>query len=78
MATVFVVGAGPAGLFAAQKLALAGHEVIWKVPAASTVVASVPAVQVSAGGGFRNMSARYPWGGPIYVQVRVESLGSQL
>jgi ferredoxin/flavodoxin---NADP+ reductase len=28
MATVFVVGAGPAGLFAAQKLALAGHEVI--------------------------------------------------
>lgn len=28
MATVFVVGAGPAGLFAAQKIALAGHEVI--------------------------------------------------
>jgi ferredoxin--NADP+ reductase len=28
MATVFVVGAGPAGLFAAQKLALAGHEVM--------------------------------------------------
>ncbi|PYV49884.1 MAG: hypothetical protein DMG98_28955 [Acidobacteria bacterium] len=28
MATVFVVGAGPAGLFAAQKLALAEHEVI--------------------------------------------------
>jgi ferredoxin--NADP+ reductase len=28
MATVFVVGAGPAGLFAAQKLALAGHETI--------------------------------------------------
>ena len=28
MATVFVVGAGPAGLFAAQKLALAGHEVL--------------------------------------------------
>lgn len=28
MATVFVVGAGPAGLFAAQKLALAGHEVV--------------------------------------------------
>lgn len=26
--TVFVVGAGPAGLFAAQKIALAGHEVI--------------------------------------------------
>ena len=28
MATVFVVGAGPAGLFAAQKLALAGHEIV--------------------------------------------------
>src|SRR5215469_16570101 len=28
MATIFVVGAGPAGLFAAQKFALAGHEVI--------------------------------------------------
>src|SRR5215469_7003705 len=28
MATVFVVGAGPAGLFAGQKLALAGHEVV--------------------------------------------------
>lgn len=28
MATVFVVGAGPAGMFAAQKLALAGHETI--------------------------------------------------
>ncbi len=28
MKTVFVVGAGPAGLFAAQKLALAGHEVV--------------------------------------------------
>ena len=28
MASVFVVGAGPAGLFAAQKLALAGHEVM--------------------------------------------------
>ena len=28
MATVFVVGAGPAGLFAAQKLAQAGHETI--------------------------------------------------
>lgn len=28
MKTVFVVGAGPAGLFAAQKIALAGHEVI--------------------------------------------------
>src|SRR6476620_314705 len=28
MTTVFVVGAGPAGMFAAQKLALAGHEVI--------------------------------------------------
>src|SRR5258708_9993269 len=28
MATVFVVGAGPAGLFSAQKLALAGHEVV--------------------------------------------------
>ena len=28
MATVFVVGAGPAGMFAAQKLALAGHEVM--------------------------------------------------
>jgi ferredoxin--NADP+ reductase len=28
MATVFVIGAGPAGLFAAQKLALAGHETI--------------------------------------------------
>ncbi len=26
--TVFVVGAGPAGLFAAQKIALAGHEVV--------------------------------------------------
>ena len=28
MATVFVVGAGPAGMFTAQKLALAGHEVM--------------------------------------------------
>src|SRR5215470_14499500 len=28
MATVFVIGAGPAGLFAAQKIALAGHEVV--------------------------------------------------
>ena len=28
MSTVFVVGAGPAGLFAAQKIALAGHQVI--------------------------------------------------
>jgi len=28
MATVFVIGAGPAGLFSAQKLALAGHEVL--------------------------------------------------
>lgn len=28
MRTVFVVGAGPAGLFAAQKIALAGHEVV--------------------------------------------------
>src|SRR5207249_12136948 len=28
MATVFVVGAGPAGMFAAQKLAQAGHEVM--------------------------------------------------
>lgn len=28
MQTVFVVGAGPAGLFAAQKIALAGHEVV--------------------------------------------------
>ena len=28
MKTVFVVGAGPAGLFAAQKLALAGHQVV--------------------------------------------------
>src|SRR5436189_5445509 len=28
MATVFVVGAGPAGMFAAQKLALAGYEVM--------------------------------------------------
>ena len=28
MATVFVVGAGPAGLFAAQKIALAGHETV--------------------------------------------------
>jgi ferredoxin/flavodoxin---NADP+ reductase len=28
MATVFVVGAGPAGMFAAQKLALGGHEVV--------------------------------------------------
>ncbi len=28
MATVFVIGAGPAGMFAAQKLALAGHEVV--------------------------------------------------
>src|SRR5262250_2834780 len=28
MATVFVVGAGPAGLFAAQKIALAGHQVV--------------------------------------------------
>ncbi len=27
MATVFVIGAGPAGLFTAQKLALAGHQV---------------------------------------------------
>ena len=27
MKSVFVVGAGPAGLFAAQKIALAGHEV---------------------------------------------------
>src|SRR5258707_14779607 len=26
--TVFVVGAGPAGMFAAQKIAQAGHEVI--------------------------------------------------
>jgi ferredoxin--NADP+ reductase len=28
MKTVFVVGAGPAGMFAARKLALAGHEVV--------------------------------------------------
>src|SRR5215510_176022 len=28
MSTIFVVGAGPAGLFAAQKLALAGHEIV--------------------------------------------------
>jgi ferredoxin/flavodoxin---NADP+ reductase len=28
MGTVFVIGAGPAGLFAAQKIALAGHEVV--------------------------------------------------
>lgn len=28
MATVFVVGAGPAGLFAAQKIALAGHQTV--------------------------------------------------
>lgn len=28
MKTVFVVGAGPAGMFAAQKIALAGHQVI--------------------------------------------------
>ncbi|HYN14770.1 MAG TPA: NAD(P)-binding protein, partial [Terriglobales bacterium] len=28
MKTVFVVGAGPAGLFAAQKIAQAGHQVI--------------------------------------------------
>ena len=28
MSTVLVVGAGPAGLFAAQKIALAGHEVV--------------------------------------------------
>src|ERR1041385_8344424 len=28
MATVFVVGAGPAGLFAAQKIGLVGHEVV--------------------------------------------------
>ena len=28
MATVFVIGAGPSGLFAAQKIALAGHEVV--------------------------------------------------
>src|SRR5215471_171672 len=28
MATVFVFGAGPAGLFAAQKVAQAGHEVV--------------------------------------------------
>lgn len=28
MKTVFVVGAGPAGLFAAQKIALAGHQVL--------------------------------------------------
>ncbi|MHB1841140.1 MAG: NAD(P)-binding protein, partial [Acidobacteriaceae bacterium] len=27
MKTVFVVGAGPAGLFAAQKIALSGHQV---------------------------------------------------
>src|SRR5215469_1314941 len=28
MATVFVIGAGPAGMFAAQKIAQAGHEVL--------------------------------------------------
>src|SRR5437764_8824451 len=28
MKTVFVVGAGPAGLFAAQKIAQAGHQVV--------------------------------------------------
>jgi ferredoxin/flavodoxin---NADP+ reductase len=28
VATVFVIGAGPAGLFAAQKIALAGHETV--------------------------------------------------
>ncbi|MBZ5521058.1 MAG: NAD(P)-binding protein [Acidobacteriia bacterium] len=28
MKTVFVIGAGPAGLFAAQKIAQAGHEVV--------------------------------------------------
>ncbi len=28
MATVFVIGAGPAGMFAAQKIALAGHDVV--------------------------------------------------
>src|ERR1700746_4234157 len=28
MPTVFVIGAGPAGMFAAQKIALAGHEVV--------------------------------------------------
>jgi ferredoxin--NADP+ reductase len=28
LATVFVIGAGPAGLFAAQKIALAGHETV--------------------------------------------------
>ena len=28
MATVFVIGAGPAGLFAAQKIAQAGHEIV--------------------------------------------------
>jgi len=28
LATVFVIGAGPAGLFAAQKFALAGHETV--------------------------------------------------
>ena len=28
MANVFVIGAGPAGLFAAQKLALAGHQIV--------------------------------------------------
>jgi ferredoxin/flavodoxin---NADP+ reductase len=28
VATVFVIGAGPAGLFTAQKMALAGHEVV--------------------------------------------------
>ena len=28
MKTVFVVGAGPAGMFAAQKIALAGHQVV--------------------------------------------------
>ena len=27
MKTVFVVGAGPAGLFAAQKIAISGHQV---------------------------------------------------
>jgi ferredoxin--NADP+ reductase len=28
MATVFIIGAGPAGLFAAQKIALAGQETV--------------------------------------------------